>query len=251
MIKVEDLSKKFSLNKEQRKERNTKDHFAFAVKDISFECKPGEIFSLLGPNGAGKTTLILHLNGILGNLDEKIKIDNFLYNEQNISRIRKTVGLVFQDPDDQLFMPTVLEDITFGLGSVERLEVVSRDDALAQLLESFRAHRRTKLALSQDKRLQQRSTIDLKIGEHPQLFDGFLRQPLRFINHQQNALTLLRASTKEGFQILEQTRFRDPVTFQPECGGDETKQIVGLQVCRYHLRRHYILFLKGLKERSD
>lgn len=65
MIKVEDLSKKFSLNNEQRKERNTKDHFAFAVKDISFECKPGEIFSLLGPNGAGKTTTLRMLSTVI------------------------------------------------------------------------------------------------------------------------------------------------------------------------------------------
>ena len=67
MIKVEDLSKKFSLNKEQRKERNTKDHFAFAVKDkdIAFECKPGEIFSLLGPNGAGKTTTLRMLSTVI------------------------------------------------------------------------------------------------------------------------------------------------------------------------------------------
>ena len=65
MIKVEDLSKKFSLNKEQRKERNTNDHFAFAVKDISFECKPGEIFSLLGPNGAGKTTTLRMLSTVI------------------------------------------------------------------------------------------------------------------------------------------------------------------------------------------
>ena len=65
MIKVKDLSKKFSLNKEQRKERNTNDNFAFAVKDISFECKPGEIFSLLGPNGAGKTTTLRMLSTVI------------------------------------------------------------------------------------------------------------------------------------------------------------------------------------------
>lgn len=85
-----------------------------ALHNINFQIKKNERIAVLGPNGAGKTTLILHLNGILGNLDEKIKIDNYLYNEQNISRIRKTVGLVFQDPDDQLFMPTVLEDVMFG-----------------------------------------------------------------------------------------------------------------------------------------
>ena len=85
-----------------------------ALHNINFQIKKNERIAILGPNGAGKTTLILHLNGILGNLDEKIKIDDLLYNEQNIGRIRKTVGLVFQDPDDQLFMPTVLEDVMFG-----------------------------------------------------------------------------------------------------------------------------------------
>ena len=85
-----------------------------ALHNVNFQIKKNERIAILGPNGAGKTTLILHLNGILGNLDEKIKIDDLLYNEQNIGRIRKTVGLVFQDPDDQLFMPTVLEDVMFG-----------------------------------------------------------------------------------------------------------------------------------------
>ena len=70
--------------------------------------------AILGPNGAGKTTLILHLNGILGNLDKEIKVSNFEYTDENIADIRKTVGVVFQDPDDQLFMPTVIEDVMFG-----------------------------------------------------------------------------------------------------------------------------------------
>ena len=85
-----------------------------ALSNINFEIEKNERIAVLGPNGAGKTTLILHLNGILGDLDGKIKIKEFLYNQDNISKIRKTVGLVFQDPDDQLFMPTVLEDVMFG-----------------------------------------------------------------------------------------------------------------------------------------
>ncbi len=85
-----------------------------ALSDINFEIEKNERIAVLGPNGAGKTTLILHLNGILGNLDGNIKIKEFPYNEENIGKIRKTVGLVFQDPDDQLFMPTVLEDVMFG-----------------------------------------------------------------------------------------------------------------------------------------
>ena len=85
-----------------------------ALSNINFEIEKNERIAVLGPNGAGKTTLILHLNGILGDLDGKIKIKEFLYDQDNISKIRKTVGLVFQDPDDQLFMPTVLEDVMFG-----------------------------------------------------------------------------------------------------------------------------------------
>ena len=65
MIKVEHLTKQFSLSKAQKKETNTNDEFAFAVKDISFDCKPGEIFSLLGPNGAGKTTTLRMLSTVI------------------------------------------------------------------------------------------------------------------------------------------------------------------------------------------
>ena len=85
-----------------------------ALKDVGFELDEKESLAILGPNGAGKTTLILHLNGILGNLTKEIKISNFEYTDENMANIRKTVGVVFQDPDDQLFMPTVIEDVMFG-----------------------------------------------------------------------------------------------------------------------------------------
>ena len=85
-----------------------------ALSDINLELSKGERLGVLGPNGAGKTTLILHLNGILGELKGDINLNDISYTEENISKIRKSVGLVFQDPDDQLFMPTVLEDVMFG-----------------------------------------------------------------------------------------------------------------------------------------
>ena len=85
-----------------------------ALKEISFSIEKGESVAILGPNGAGKTTLILHLNGILGKLTGEIEVDGLEYSAENIAKIRKTVGVVFQDPDDQLFMPTVLEDVMFG-----------------------------------------------------------------------------------------------------------------------------------------
>ena len=85
-----------------------------ALENINLSLSKGERLAVLGPNGAGKTTLILHLNGILGDLNGQITLNNKDFSEENISKIRKSVGLVFQDPDDQLFMPTVLEDVMFG-----------------------------------------------------------------------------------------------------------------------------------------
>ena len=85
-----------------------------ALENINLSLSKGERLAVLGPNGAGKTTFILYLNGILGDLNGKISLNDKDFSEENISKIRKSVGLVFQDPDDQLFMPTVLEDVMFG-----------------------------------------------------------------------------------------------------------------------------------------
>ncbi|NJE07135.1 ATP-binding cassette domain-containing protein [Thermococcus sp. M39] len=92
-------------------------HFSYGEKgilrDINLEIKKGEVFGLLGPNGAGKSTLILHLNGILKPKKGEILIDG-LNPVKNPREVRKRVGIVFQDPNDQLFSPTVFEDVAFG-----------------------------------------------------------------------------------------------------------------------------------------
>ncbi|MFE0424698.1 energy-coupling factor ABC transporter ATP-binding protein [Streptomyces sp. NPDC058953] len=74
----------------------------------------GERVALLGPNGAGKTTLVLHLNGILGGGAGTVAVGGLPVARPHIAEIRRRVGIVFQDPDDQLFMPTVREDVAFG-----------------------------------------------------------------------------------------------------------------------------------------
>lgn len=81
---------------------------------ITFKIAPGERVAILGPNGAGKTTLMLHLNGILTPSSGEVRISNTRVGRDTIRAIRRRVGLVFQDPDDQLFMPTVGEDVAFG-----------------------------------------------------------------------------------------------------------------------------------------
>ncbi|WP_407552356.1 ABC transporter ATP-binding protein [Streptomyces sp. Pv4-95] len=74
----------------------------------------GERVALLGPNGAGKTTLVLHLNGILEAGAGTVTVAGLPVDRGNLAEIRRRVGIVFQDPDDQLFMPTVREDVAFG-----------------------------------------------------------------------------------------------------------------------------------------
>ena len=88
----------------------------FALKGVNFKVKRGEMVALLGPNGAGKSTLFLHFNGILKPHKGEILIKGkpIKYDSKSLLEVRKTVGIVFQNADDQLFAPTVMEDVAFG-----------------------------------------------------------------------------------------------------------------------------------------
>ena len=88
-----------------------------ALYGVNLKIKRGERVALLGPNGAGKTTLVMHMNGIHPTSHGSIHVAGQLVdskNKESIKQIRSKVGIVFQDPDDQLFMPTVGEDVAFG-----------------------------------------------------------------------------------------------------------------------------------------
>ncbi|MDP4652966.1 MAG: energy-coupling factor ABC transporter ATP-binding protein [Candidatus Nanopelagicales bacterium] len=88
-----------------------------ALYGVNLSINQGERVALLGPNGAGKTTLVLHLNGIIPTMQGQVRVAGELVDSksaESIKSIRHKVGIVFQDPDDQLFMPTVGQDVAFG-----------------------------------------------------------------------------------------------------------------------------------------
>ena len=99
-VQIKDLSFSYESDRE-------------VLQKINLDIQPGEKFGLIGPMGAGKSTLLLHLNGILSG-SGKIFIGDTEVKKDTLATIRRRVGLVFQNPDDQLFSPTVEEEVAFG-----------------------------------------------------------------------------------------------------------------------------------------
>ncbi|WP_431728862.1 energy-coupling factor ABC transporter ATP-binding protein [Verrucosispora sp. TAA-831] len=115
-----------------------------ALRGVDLTVARGERVALLGPNGAGKTTLVLHLNGILVPTEGGVVVGGLAVGPDRavLAEIRRRVGIVFQDPDDQLFLPTVAEDVAFGPANLglRGAELAARvDEALAAV--GMSAHR--------------------------------------------------------------------------------------------------------------
>lgn len=137
-------------------------HFSYpdgheVLKGLSCRIRKGEKVALIGPNGAGKSTFMSHLNGVELATSGRVVIDGLEVKKENLKTIRRKVGIVFQDPDDQLFCPTVFDDVAFGplnLG-LPREEIEARvQEALAVVgLEGF----------------EQRSSFHLSFGERKRL----------------------------------------------------------------------------------
>jgi len=84
------------------------------LRGVSFRITHGESVALVGENGAGKSTLLLHLNGCLSATKGEVRIGDDAITPENLNAVRRSVGMVFQNSDDQLFMPTVFDDVAFG-----------------------------------------------------------------------------------------------------------------------------------------
>ncbi len=85
-----------------------------ALDNVSLTIQPGEKVGIIGPNGAGKSTLLLHLNGVLRAAGGTVSVHGIEVGKKTLRQVRQMVGVVFQDPDDQLFSTTVAEDVAFG-----------------------------------------------------------------------------------------------------------------------------------------
>lgn len=111
-----------------------------ALRGINLSVSDGETLILFGANGAGKSSFLLHLNGLLRAARGTLTIDGLAMNDANLAAIRQRVGFVFQDADDQLFMPTVLEDVAFGLLNQGLAPAEARRQAEAALTQVDMLH---------------------------------------------------------------------------------------------------------------
>jgi len=139
-----------------------------ALKGLDLAIAAGEKVAVVGPNGAGKSTLLLHLNGIHEATHGTVRIGESLVDRSTVRRIRAVVGLVFQDPDDQLFSPTVFEDVAFGplhMG-VDESEIHGRvERALAAVgMSGFERRMPHRLSLGQRKRVALATVLSMDPG---------------------------------------------------------------------------------------
>jgi len=140
-----------------------------ALRNLTLTVASGERVALLGPNGAGKTTFALHLNGILSLQAGSIRVGDLELAPGTMAEIRRRVGMVFQNPDDQLFMPTVGEDVAFGPANLglsvddQRQRV---DEALAAVgAEGFSGRSPHRLSAGEKRRV----AVATVLAMHPDL----------------------------------------------------------------------------------
>ena len=147
MLKIEHLTKTYGEKK--------------AVDDLSLTIQPGELYGFIGHNGAGKTTLLLTLVGLLSGKG-KITVDGLPLNETNLPQIRQRMGVVFQNPDDQLFLPTVYQNVAFGLENIglSGAEVRKKaDKTLERLGISYLRDRQAQRLSGGEKRMAALATV--------------------------------------------------------------------------------------------
>ena len=166
-----------------------------ALDDVSFCMESGDCVGLIGSNGAGKSTLLAILCGLLLPTSGAVCIDGVSLNKANLALIRNMIGMVFQNPDDQLFMPTVLEDVAFGLLNRGYQPEQIEQKALQTLehLNILHLAERAPYQLSGGEKRSAAIATVLSMDPHMLLFD----EPTAFLDprSKRNLIHLLRSMT--------------------------------------------------------
>ncbi|SDA59827.1 energy-coupling factor ABC transporter ATP-binding protein [Methanobrevibacter millerae] len=175
-----------------------------ALKNITLEIKKARKVAIIGPNGAGKSTLFSHFNGLTEATSGTIELDGetMKYDKKSLLEVRQKVGIVFQDPNDQLFAPTVKEDVAFGpmnLG-LSYEEVEKRVDEALEMVEMIEFKDKTPHHLSGGQ--QKRVAIAGIIAMRPEIM--ILDEPTAGLDPAgvEKVLTILNNLNKEGMTIV-------------------------------------------------
>jgi cobalt/nickel transport system ATP-binding protein len=169
-----------------------------AINGVDLTIGKGENIALIGENGSGKTTLLLAIAGVLEPENGTVTIDGIQLTKKTINEIRKRIGLVFQNPDDQLFMPFIFDDVAFGcrnFGLPEDMVATRVDETLAQLNISHLRSRSSLKLSGGEKRIAAIATV-LAMEPSVLMFD----EPTAFLDHK------ARRSLIEILQKLSHTK---------------------------------------------
>ena len=191
-------------------------HYTFddgteALRGVDFDLEAGQAIALLGPNGSGKTTFGLHLNGILKGKGTVV-IDGLPVEERNLRQIRQTVGVVFQDSENQLFMPTVLEDVAFGLLAAGHSREAAESRAREALAETGMLHKENKAPWHLSAGEKKRTAIAGILAMDPKLL--VLDEPTTFLDPpgQRELVNLLARLPQAKILITHDTAFARQLT---------------------------------------
>ncbi|MCC6859029.1 MAG: ABC transporter ATP-binding protein [Bryobacterales bacterium] len=177
-----------------------------ALDGIDFDLHAGETVALLGPNGSGKTTFVLHLNGLLSGAGS-IEVCGIALGSETRAQVRQKIGMVFQDSDDQLFMPTVLEDVAFGplnLGLAPE-EALAQARAALEQVGMARAAAKAPYHLSAGEK--RRVAIAGVLAMEPQIL--VLDEPTTYLDPpaQQSLIELLESLPQSKILVTHDTSF--------------------------------------------